>query len=46
MDAALDGLLRRERALLVGLDPGERRNLADLMRIQHVARNALVRCIS
>ena len=33
VDAALDGLLRRERALLVGLDPGERRNLADLMRI-------------
>ena len=33
VDAALDGLLHRERALLVGLDPGERRNLADLMRI-------------
>ncbi len=33
VDAALDGLLRRERALLAGLDPGERRNLADLMRI-------------
>src|SRR5690348_5277810 len=33
VDAALDGLPRRERALLVGLDPGERRNLADLMRI-------------
>ena len=31
--AALDGLLRRERALLAGLDDGERRHLADLMRI-------------
>src|ERR1700761_8461589 len=33
VDAALDGLLRRERALLAGLDPGERRDLAGLMRI-------------
>src|SRR5689334_1801000 len=33
VDAALDGLLRREQALLAALDPGERRNLADLMRI-------------
>ena len=33
VDAALDGLLRRERALLAGLDNGERRQLADLMRI-------------
>ena len=31
--AALDGLLHRERALLADLDPDERRNLADLMRI-------------
>jgi DNA-binding MarR family transcriptional regulator len=33
VDAALDRLLHRERALLAGLDPGERRSLADLMRI-------------
>ena len=33
VDAALDGLLRRERALLGGLDAGERQHLADLMRI-------------
>jgi DNA-binding MarR family transcriptional regulator len=33
VDAALAGLLRRERALLAGLDAGERRHLADLMRI-------------
>jgi DNA-binding MarR family transcriptional regulator len=33
VDAALAGLLRRERALLAGLDDAERRNLADLMRI-------------
>ena len=33
VDAALDGLLHRERMLLAGLDPGERRDLADLMRI-------------
>jgi DNA-binding MarR family transcriptional regulator len=33
VDAALAGLLRRERALLAGLDAGERRQLADLMRI-------------
>src|SRR5262249_3333556 len=33
VDAALAGLLRRERALLAGLDDGERRHLADLMRI-------------
>ena len=31
--AALAGLLRRERALLAGLDDAERRHLADLMRI-------------
>ena len=33
VDAALAGLLRREQALLAGLDDGERRHLADLMRI-------------
>jgi DNA-binding MarR family transcriptional regulator len=33
VDAALDGLLRRERVLLAGLDTGERSSLADLMRI-------------
>ena len=33
VDAALAGLLRRERALLAGLDDTERRHLADLMRI-------------
>ena len=33
VDAALAGLLRRERALLAGLDAGERQHLADLMRI-------------
>jgi DNA-binding MarR family transcriptional regulator len=33
VDAALAGLLRRERALLAALDDGERRHLADLMRI-------------
>jgi DNA-binding MarR family transcriptional regulator len=33
VDAALADLLRRERALLAGLDGGERRHLADLMRI-------------
>jgi hypothetical protein len=33
VDAALAGLLRRERALLAGLDADERRHLADLMRI-------------
>jgi len=33
VDAALAGLLRRERALLAGLDANERRHLADLMRI-------------
>jgi DNA-binding MarR family transcriptional regulator len=33
VDAALAGLLRRERMLLAGLNAGERRNLADLMRI-------------
>jgi len=33
VDAALAGLLSRERALLAGLDDGERRHLADLMRI-------------
>ena len=32
-DAALADLLRRERVLLADLDPGERRHLADLMRI-------------
>ena len=32
VDAALADLLGRERALLAGLDGGERRNLADLMR--------------
>jgi DNA-binding MarR family transcriptional regulator len=33
VDAALADLLRRERALLAGLETGERRHLADLMRI-------------
>jgi DNA-binding MarR family transcriptional regulator len=33
VDAALDGLLRRERLLLAGLGDGERQDLADLMRI-------------
>jgi DNA-binding MarR family transcriptional regulator len=33
VDAALADLLRRERALLAGLDSGQRRHLADLMRI-------------
>ena len=33
VDAALAGLLRRERMLLAALDDGERRHLADLMRI-------------
>ena len=33
VDAALDGLLRRERVLLAGLDDSERQQLADLMRI-------------
>ena len=33
VDAALADLLGRERALLTGLDAGERRHLADLMRI-------------
>jgi DNA-binding MarR family transcriptional regulator len=33
VDAALEDLLRREQALLVALDRGERQHLADLMRI-------------
>ena len=33
VDAALNGLLRRERVLLAGLGAGERQDLADLMRI-------------
>jgi DNA-binding MarR family transcriptional regulator len=33
VDAALADLLRRERVLLAGLDSGQRRHLADLMRI-------------
>jgi DNA-binding MarR family transcriptional regulator len=33
VDAALDDLLRREQALLAGLDREERQRLADLMRI-------------
>jgi DNA-binding MarR family transcriptional regulator len=33
VDAALADLLRRERALLAALDSGQRRHLADLMRI-------------
>ena len=33
VDAALAGLLHRERMLLAGLDSGERQHLADLMRI-------------
>jgi DNA-binding MarR family transcriptional regulator len=32
VDAALADLVHREQALLAGLDPGERRQLADLMR--------------
>jgi DNA-binding MarR family transcriptional regulator len=32
VDAALDDLLHREQELLAGLDRGERRQLADLMR--------------
>ena len=32
-DAALDGLLERERALLTGLTPAQRRELAGLLRI-------------
>ena len=33
VDAALDGLLERERELLRGLGPAERRQLADLLRV-------------
>jgi DNA-binding MarR family transcriptional regulator len=33
VDAALDGLLRRERALLAGLGTRQRQQLADLMRV-------------
>jgi DNA-binding MarR family transcriptional regulator len=33
VDAALDGLLARERALLAALDGGQRQQLADLMRV-------------
>jgi DNA-binding MarR family transcriptional regulator len=33
VDAVLADLLRRERALLAGLDSGQRQHLADLMRI-------------
>jgi DNA-binding MarR family transcriptional regulator len=33
VDAAMADLLRREQALLAGLDNVERRHLADLMRI-------------
>jgi DNA-binding MarR family transcriptional regulator len=33
VDATLAGLLRRERVLLAGLDSGQRRHLADLMRV-------------
>jgi len=33
VDAALADLLRRERVLLAGLESGQRRHLADLMRI-------------
>jgi DNA-binding MarR family transcriptional regulator len=33
VDAALDGLLRRERVLLAGLDAADRQHLADLMRV-------------
>src|SRR5437868_10333200 len=33
VDAALDALLARERALLAGLPPGQGQQLADLMRI-------------
>jgi DNA-binding MarR family transcriptional regulator len=32
-DAALAGLLRRERELLTGLDPGQQRELARLLRV-------------
>jgi len=42
VDAALDGLLRRERVLLAGLDTGERQHLADLMRILLAPFDALL----
>jgi len=32
-DAALDGLLERERELLTGLTPAQRQDLAGLLRI-------------
>ncbi len=42
VDAALDGLLRRERVLLGSLDTGERQHLADLMRILLAPFDALL----
>jgi DNA-binding MarR family transcriptional regulator len=42
VDAALDGLLRRERVLLAGLAAGERQHLADLMRILLVPFDAVL----
>jgi DNA-binding MarR family transcriptional regulator len=42
VDAALADLLRRERALLAGLDTGERQHLADLMRILLAPFDALL----
>jgi DNA-binding MarR family transcriptional regulator len=42
VDAALAGLLRRERMLLAGLDTGERQHLADLMRILLAPFDALL----
>jgi DNA-binding MarR family transcriptional regulator len=45
-DAALADLLGRERALLAGLDRGERQHLADLMRILLVPFDAELSVIS
>ncbi len=42
VDAALAGLLRRERMLLAGLNAGERRHLAGLMRILLAPFDALL----
>ena len=41
VDAALAGLLHRERVLLASLDAGERQHLADLMRVLLVPFDAL-----
>jgi DNA-binding MarR family transcriptional regulator len=42
VDAALAGLLRRERALLAGLDAGERQHLAGLLRFLLAPFDALL----